>query len=57
MKFKTPLLYNKDGKLIGWIESEIPVELIAQLRWNWAHSVKNFKVEYRTPIFEDNEKE
>jgi hypothetical protein len=57
MKFKTPLFYDKEGNVIAWFESEIPAELIAQLRWQWAHQIKNSPVTFRTPIFDDEKKE
>lgn len=53
MKFRTPLVYDKNGEIIGYWENEIPLEKIAQIRWAFAQSLKNCKETFRTPIFED----
>lgn len=55
MKFRTPFCYDKDGNCIGWLESEIPAEMIAKLKWEFAHAIKNCKESWRTPIFENEE--
>ena len=57
MKYKTPIFYDKDGNVIGWFETDIPAETIAQLRWEFAHAIKNCKESWRAPIFEEKEKE
>jgi hypothetical protein len=57
MKFRTPILYDKEGNAIGWLESEIPAETIAQLRWEWAYTLKNCKESWRMPIFEEKDGE
>jgi hypothetical protein len=52
VKIKSPLSFDKEGNCIGWMESEIPLELICQLRWAMAHTLKNAKAIYQIPIFE-----
>lgn len=52
MKFYTPFIYDKEGNEIAWLVSETPVESLAQLRWQWAHTLKNSKEVFRTPIIE-----
>ena len=51
MKTKTPILYDKEGNCIVWLESEISIELLAQFRWSMAHTLKNATTIYRTPIY------
>lgn len=55
MKIRTPILYDKEGNEIGWLEQDIPIEMIAQLRWEWAHIIKNGKLVYLTPIIGEKE--
>lgn len=55
MKFKTPILHDKEGNAIAWFEHEISAELIAELRWGWAHALKGCEQVYRTPIIEEEE--
>jgi hypothetical protein len=55
MKFKTPILYDKNGTAIAWLEQEIPAEKIAELRWGFAHAIKDCKEKFTTPIVDDEE--
>ena len=57
MQTKTPILYDKDGNILAYWVREIPAESIAQLRWGWAHAIKNSKEQWRIPIFEDESEE
>ena len=55
MKTYSPILYDREGNEIAWFVSEISAEQFAQLKWGWAHAIKNCGESFRTPIIEDGE--
>ena len=55
MKFKTPILYDKEGNILAYWESEIPTELYAQLKWGFAHAIKESGISYRCPVIKEED--
>ena len=52
MRTTRPILYDRNGEIIGWFEQELTEEQMKILRKSWKEAVKN-DFTYRTPIVED----